>query len=276
VKRYQALCLGLIVAGIAGLLHAPLVFGYEEIEVKDGGTLTGKVTLKGPIPEARAFPGVLFPFFKFCQKNTAIFVADQGNFLLREVALGPDQGLKDVVIAVENVTKGKHFEPIIPNLLSRDCEFLPFVSVVQNDSTFIMKNEDPVLHNSQIYQAEKGNVILNVPVPPHSIKEHPIRFEQDRRIYQMICGMHEFMHTWGFAVDNPYYALTGLDGSFAIPDLPPGTYKVIAWHPRMKSIEREITVSKNEKVQLNFEYDSAKLGIPLETQQKFRISPREK
>ena len=125
-------------------------------------------------------------------------------------------GLGNVVVIVEEVTKGKQFKPIVGNLLARGCEFLPFVSIVQNNGTFTMKNEDPVLHNAQIYQAEKGNVILNVPIPPNSFDTYTIKFERSFKVFKMICGMHEFMQTWGITVDNPYYAITDSDGKFTI------------------------------------------------------------
>ena len=40
-----------------------------------------------------------------------------------------------------------------------------------------------------------------------------------------------YMKNWGYAVDNPYYAVTDETGSFPIEDLPPGTYRLKAWHP---------------------------------------------
>jgi hypothetical protein len=88
----------------------------------------------------------------------------------------------------------------------------------------------------------------------------------------MICGMHEFMQTWGYAVDNPYYALSDGDGNFTIDQLPPGKYEVIAWRPHFKPIEQEITVTANKAVSLNFEFDASTVKRPhYETQEKFRI-----
>lgn len=263
--------IGLAFLGVLGV--SGYSSGYEEIDINNGGTISGKVTLKGPIPDARVFPAVLYPFGPFCQKNRVISDG-KGHIFLKDVVMGPDQGLKDVVVAIEGVARGKHFEPIVANILVKDCEFSPFVSVVQNHSTFTMKNEDPVLHNSQLYQAEKGNVILNVPIPPNSTDTHPIHFEKNKRIYKMICGMHEFMQTWGFAVDNPYYVLTDRNGRFMIDELPPGTYKVIVWHPTFKPIEREITVKAGKTILLNFEFDSGEVErSPYETQKQFRIGP---
>jgi hypothetical protein len=80
------------------------------------------------------------------------------------------------------------------------------------------------------------------------------------------------MQSWGMAVGNPYFAVTGPDGSFAISDLPPGTYDVIAWHPHMKVKSQRVTVSADGKAELNFEFDSAEAKIPLhDLQTNYRL-----
>jgi hypothetical protein len=256
---------------MVGLSGVSAASDYEEIVVADGGTITGKVTLKGPVPEPRIFPLTLYPFGPFCNKNKLISDG-QGNVRISEFNVAKDGGMKDVVVAVKEVKRGKPFKPIVANLAARDCEFLPFVSIVQNEGTFVMKNEDPIIHNAQLYQSEKGNLLLTVPNPPNSTGTFPIKFEKNKKIYQMICGMHEFMQTWGYAVDNPYYALTDENGNFTIDDLPPGVYEVIAWRPHFRPIEREITVPPNKTVSLGFEFDSSTVKRPhYETQEKFRI-----
>lgn len=271
MRRLSVLKLGLLFTGAIGVFSNSVAFGYEEAVVTDGGAITGKVTLKGAIPEPRVFPLALYPFGPYCNKNKVISDG-QGNVRISEFNVAADGGMKDVVVAVEEVKRGKPFKPIVANLVARDCEFLPFVSIVQHTGTFIMKNEDPIIHNAQLYQSEKGNLLLTVPNPPNSTGTFPIKFEKHRKIYQMICGMHEFMQTWGYAVDNPYYALTGGDGKFTIDQLPPGKYEVIAWRPHFKPIEREITVSPNRAVSLDFEFDASDVKRPhYETQEKFRI-----
>ncbi|HTN42330.1 MAG TPA: carboxypeptidase-like regulatory domain-containing protein [Nitrospiria bacterium] len=271
MKYIFVLGAGLIGTAALGIFGSSVAAAYDEAVVTNGGTLSGKVTLKGAVPEPRIFPLALYPFGPYCNKNKAISDG-QGNVRISEFNVAADGGMKDVVVAVEEVKRGKPFKPIVANLVARDCEFLPFVSIVQHNGSFVMKNEDPIIHNAQLYQSEKGNLLLTVPNPPNSTGTFPIKFEKHKKIYQMICGMHEFMQTWGYAVDNPYYALTDGDGKFTIDQLPPGTYKVVAWRPHFKPIEREITVSPNRGASLDFEFDSSTVKRPhYETQEKFRI-----
>jgi hypothetical protein len=46
--------------------------------------------------------------------------------------------------------------------------------------------------------------------------------------------------------DHPFFAVTGDDGSFTIPNVPAGTYTVEAWHERFGSTTAEVTVSKDK------------------------------
>jgi hypothetical protein len=291
VKKWTGLSAVLFLLGMTGLSTQAL--GYEAIQVSSGGTIMGKVTLNGPIPPPRVFPLVLYPFGPFCKK-----ISDgKGHILLEEFIVGPEGGMQDAIVAVQKVGKGKPFTPIKGELETVDCMFHPvdvpddeqfrfdesgklrhahpLVSVIQNPQEISVINKDPILHNGQVFQSEKGNIILNFPLP---ISDEPrggiVHLEPGKRVTQMICGMHEFMQTWGFVVENPYYAKTRRDGTFVIDQLPPGTYKVIAWHPHLKMIEQAVIIPASGTVSLNFEFDSHQVQRPhYESQEKFRIGP---
>jgi hypothetical protein len=91
-------------------------------------------------------------------------------------------------------------------------------------------------------------------------------------MYQMICAMHEFMQTWGYAVENPYYAVTDEAGRFSIDGLPPGTYTVTAWRPHFKPIERTVTIEPNGTARMDVSFDATTVKRPIyESQERFRI-----
>lgn len=293
MKSFNIFRIVLVLVGIVALNDLSYGSDYEEVEVTNGGAVTGRVILKGPVPEPRIFPLVLYPFGPFCKK-----ISDgQGNVRLKEFIVGKEGALGDAVVAVQKVKKGKAFKPVKADFIAVDCMFHPaevpddeqfFVSddgklhhehpnvaVLVNHKPISMINKDPVIHNIQVFQNEKGNIILNTPLP---VSTEPrggvLHFAPGKRISQMICGMHEFMQSWGFVVDNPYYTKTKKDGLFNIDQLPPGTYKITAWHPHFKIVEKEITVPANGKVEINFEFDSTTIERPLyETQHERRISP---
>ena len=299
-KKFFRLILVIVflgVIGLLGLLESRPILAYDEIDVRDGGTITGRVTLKGPIPPARVFSLVAYPFGSFCKR-----ISDgEGNVLLEEFYVSSEGGLKDVVVAVQQVKKGKPFPHINAKWVAEDCMFHPaeatfdekyvkdkdgrmhhehpLVTVVEDHQPIAVQNLDPIVHNTQVYQNEKGNIILNVPLPPVGTPNAKrgggiLNFGKGKRTFQLICGAHEFMQSFGYVVDNPYYAKTKKEGDFTIDRLPPGTYKITASYPHIKPIEKEITVKANGILNLDFEFDSTQVQRPIyESQKQFRIRP---
>lgn len=227
-------------------------WAYQEIEVKNGGAINGKAILKGQIPQPRVFHLVLFPNIDMCAE---VDTDDEMNRILYDFIIDDNRGLKDVVISLEHVEAGKPFNKKPINIRSENCKFFPNVHPVIQGETFQVDNQDAVMHNSQVYQSERGKIILNIPIPAEEISDGKVHFQKDYKIYQMICGMHEFMQTWGYRVQNPYYFLTGADGSFKIGNIPPGDYILNAWHYLMKSQTQKIHVAENSEIELAFEFD---------------------
>lgn len=240
-------------------LLATQVWAYQEIEVKNGGTLQGKAVLKGGIPQPRVFHLVLFPNLDMCAE---VDTDDELNRILFDFIIDDQKGLKDVVITLDKVEAGKPFPNKPINIISENCKFLPAVNVIPQGGTFFVDNQDAVMHNSQVYQKERGKIILNIPIPAEEISEGKVVFQKHYKIFQMICGMHEFMQTWGFRVHNPYYFLTKVDGNYKIDNIPPGEYKVNAWHYLMKLRSKTIKISRGETINLDFEFDGDEVIRP--------------
>jgi hypothetical protein len=262
--------IGLIVMAVS-LMSPDWTWGYEEGPVASGGTVTGRVVLKGTPPPSRIFHMVFSPNIEFCTR-----ISDgKGNRLLKEFRVSEDGGFRDVVVAVVGVEKGKPFD-YTPRIELENCRIGPFVTPVRNRHPFMIVNRDPVVHDIQGYTIEDPYTfaMFNKPMLPESTAVKEIRFRNGHYIFRTQCGVHDFMQSWGLAVGNPYFAVTGPDGSYTIPDLPPGTYDVVAWHPHMSVRAERITVTADEKVELNFEFDSSEVEIPLhDLQTAYRLQP---
>ncbi|MDH5348477.1 MAG: carboxypeptidase regulatory-like domain-containing protein, partial [Nitrospira sp.] len=55
-------------------------------------------------------------------------------------------------------------------------------------------------------------------------------------------GFHAYMESWGVAVSNPYFAKTDEQGRFTLTDVPPGTYKLVVWHPYVRSTTEQTVI----------------------------------
>ena len=234
-------------------------FAYQEINVQNGGTIKGNAKMIGSMPYPRIYHLILFPNIDMCAE---VDTDDEMNRLLDDFKVSPAGGLKDVAITLEHVEAGKPFnkEPI--NILSENCKFFPDLNFIRQGESFKVDNLDAVMHNSQVYQKERGKILLNIPIPAEEVSDGIVTFKKKYKIMQMICGMHEFMQTWGYRVQNPYYFKTDDKGNYNIDDIPPGEYIVNAWHYLMKPQKRKIKIAAGETIDLSFVFDADKVVRP--------------
>lgn len=228
------------------------VGAYESGTVTDGASVRGKVTFTGAVPPPKEFELRRYPDRAYC----GALSDGNGHRLLKEVNVGQDGGLRDVV--VEGIEKGKPFTFTDAEVEATICQFLPFVTVVSDKRRVTVFNRDPVSHDIQGYAYDQAGVdiVLHRPALHVSGTTDIVQLVKGRKVFTMQCGMHPYMQNWGYAIDNPYYAVTDVNGSFAIDDLPAGTYHLKAWHPMLGTHEREITVKPNESVSLDFSFEA--------------------
>ena len=250
------------------------VWAYEEIQVTDGGTITGKVAITAGKPIPKGFNLVTFPDPVYCGRIST----GTGWRILKEFEVTESGGLKNAVVWLADATTGKPFKFEPPTIEARDCRFLPFVTVVRDRSEVVVMNMDPVMHDIQAYETSHlgPRVLFNTPLPmnPHHKRfvsaethEHlagqPVResiqMTKGRRFFVMQCGFHAYMESWGLAVDNPYYQLTDGSGGFSLTDVPAGDYMLMAWHPGVGTVlEKKITIPAKGSVQADFVFESPK------------------
>lgn len=230
---------------------------YEAITVTNGAAVSGKVSFTGSVPTPKTFELRRYYDREYC----ATLSDGKGHRLLKEVNVGQDGGLKDVVVVIEGVEKGKPFTFTDAEVEASLCQFLPFVTVVSDKRRVTVFNRDPVSHDIQGYAYDQSGVdiVLHRPALHVSGTTDMVQLVKGRKVFTMQCGMHPYMQNWGYAIDNPYYAVTGPNGAFTIGDLPVGTYRVKAWHPILGTQEREITVKPHEAVTLDFLFEASQL-----------------
>jgi hypothetical protein len=70
--------------------------------------------------------------------------------------------------------------------------------------------------------------------------------EEDAPPIPVKCNVHPWMKAYIAVVGNPYFQVTGDDGSFTLKNVPPGTYTLTAWHETYGSMDQMVTVGASE------------------------------
>ena len=269
IQGVSRLVLMLAVIAAIGLSHEQ-ARAYEEIVVPDGGILMGTVTLQGKVPSPKGYNLTTLPDPVYCGR-----ISDgRGWRLLQPFDVGEAGAFRQVVVYLQAIERGKAFpDAIPPRIEALDCRFLPFVSVVRDDHEVVVANMDPAMHDIQAYETSQlgPRVLFNVPLPisarypresgisAHVTKHYegtpmiqPIHMTKGRRVFTMQCGFHAYMESWALVADHPYYAVTDKDGRYQLTDIPPGTYRVIVWHPYLReSYAYEVTIRPKAQTMLN-------------------------
>ena len=72
------------------------------------------------------------------------------------------------------------------------------------------------------------------------------------------CNQHPWMRAYIGVTKNPFYAVTGSDGTFTIKGLPPGDYTVEAWSAvgggNGQTQDQKVTVGPKETKTVDFAF----------------------
>lgn len=144
--------------------------------------------------------------------------------------------LGDAVIFIE----GRGPRPTAATRLDMSLDarqFRPRVLVVPVGSTVNFPNRDPFNHN--VFSLSEGNQFDLGLYPRGETRNRRFNRPGLVRIY---CNIHPRMSAFVVVRDNVWYTQPGADGSFTIPNVPPGTYTLKVWHERAPELTREVTV----------------------------------
>lgn len=230
----------LICFGTASLLGAG-AHGYEGAKVTSGGTIVVKAILSGPFLEPKHFE--IIKDREFC-----------GDHIAPEaLSLGDSGGIPNVVATIKNIQVGK---PIDPNaqveLDNRNCQFVPHVQTAVVGSRLLIRNSDPILHNTHAFINGKRTA-FNLALPIQGMEI--IKKLKRPGLLSMTCDAgHTWMSAYVVVTEHPYASVTDNHGFCTLDDVPPGKYTIGAWHETLGEQTMEIEVSAGDTVAVTFEF----------------------
>ena len=217
-----------LVAGVVFVAHRP-----DQAGAQGGGTIEAAVTFAGaPVIEKLK----VNKDTEKCGTETAI----------EKVVVGPNKGLAYAVVSVA----GAKGTPTAKKatLDQHGCKFVPHVTAM-TPGELELKNSDDILHNIHTYST--ANPSINKAQPKFK-KVMAEKFEKPEMI-KLTCDVHSWMLGWVAVMPNPFFGVTGADGTAKIENVPPGKYTVEAWHETLGKQTKEVEVKAGQATKVAIE-----------------------
>ena len=208
-------------------------------------SITGTITFSGTAPTLKPLTMDAAP--ECAKKHTAPVPSEL-------LVLGKGNTMGNVMVYVsKGLAAGKTWPaPSAPAVLDQNgCQYKPHVMGIMVGQAYRILNSDGILHN--IHTLPKINASFNKPMPA-TLKETTTTFNKAEPIFPIKCDVHGWMRAYVGALEHPYFAVTGDDGSFALPDLPPGTYTVEAWHERLGTQAKQVILGAKDSKDVDFTF----------------------
>ncbi|MBI2876671.1 MAG: carboxypeptidase regulatory-like domain-containing protein [Candidatus Tectomicrobia bacterium] len=199
---------------------------YEGGTVSDGGSISGEVKYAGNPPAPKKLT---------ISKSQEVCGQEKTS---PELIIGTNQGIKNAVVYIAQISQGKPMDGHEAVLEQRGCEYVPHLQVMRAGVPLRVLNRDGLLHN--LHTHSRLNPPINK-VQPKVKKEIVERIEQ-AEIILVKCDMHGWMSAVLVVADHPYYAITDENGAFKLTDVPAGTYQLKIWHETLGEQTRQVTV----------------------------------
>jgi plastocyanin len=135
----------------------------------------------------------------------------------------------------------------------KGCRYIPHVLAVQQGGSVTFLNSDATVHNIHTMPNQPGNTSIDISEPANSAPRTQI-FPSPEVMLPVRCNNHPWMSAFINVAPNPWFAVTGTDGSFNITGIPPGTYTLAAVHEKLGEQDIQITVPPKTAAQASFTF----------------------
>jgi plastocyanin len=156
--------------------------------------------------------------------------------------------LKNVVLYLDSVPADE--SPVAPPDLAiaqQHESFQPHVLPVLVGWSVAFPNRDPIFHN--VFSLSSVKAFDLGRYPQNASKS--VRFDKPG-IVQVFCHIHSDMSAVVFVRPNPYFTVPNDAGHYVIDGVPPGDYRVVAWHERSHPALRHVHVEAGEASVVDF------------------------
>lgn len=208
------------------------------------GSIKGVVDFKGAVPKIATLDMTADPMCPQKEQPADTVVVKNGK-------------LANVFVYVkEGAPAGSYPVPSQPVVLDQqNCRYTPHMMGIMAKQPFKIMNTDQADHN--IHDMPSNNPSWNESQMP---TDQPITksFPNPEMMVPLQCNQHPWMRAYVNVMSNPFYAVSGEDGTFEIKNLPPGEYTLAAVHERFGEKTMKVKVEPKQAAKAEFEYTAAK------------------
>lgn len=169
-------------------------------------------------------------------------------------ALSVDSATRGVRDAIVHVGSGQGMvgngPPHVSVVQNKRCEFSPRVAPVQLGTETEIRNDDPVMHNTNI--SLQNGTVLNVALVPGG---NPVKKSLKKQgLHVVKCNVHKFMQAYRYVFTDPFFDQTNESGQFRIQGLTPGLQTISVWHETLGELQKDIHVPASGTLTVDFEF----------------------
>jgi len=213
----------------------------------DTASISGKVDFDGTAPKRKKIRTDADP-------KCAEMHADSPLYS-EEVVVNPNGTLKNVFVYVKTGLEGKTYEPpkTPVELDQTGCHYVPHVFGMMAKQPLKIVNMDDTLHN--IHAMPTKSREFNVGQPNQGM-ETLRTFAEPEIMVHLKCDVHPWMSAYVGVMSNPFYSVTGDDGTYSLNGLPAGTYEIVAWQEKYGEQTQQVKVGDGEAKTVDFKFSS--------------------
>ena len=167
-----------------------------------------------------------------CATFFGLNAAAQAASVQVQVHDGAGNALADAVVFLESADATRARAAAKPlagvEIAQVNRQFEPRVLVVPQGTSVQFPNRDSVRHHVYSFSAAKNFELKLYSGTP----ANPVTFDKTG-IAVLGCNIHDNMVAWVVVVETPYYGRSGADGQVVLGNVPPGSYRLRAWHPAL-------------------------------------------
>ncbi len=229
---------------------------YRVVVVTNGGRVEGVVELFGVTP-----PDTVVTITTNGDGQPPASASDStaavcgGPTLLVSLVERQGNALGETVVWLADLRTGKALPTARRFDVANDqCRIEPRVQAALAGATLNVKSGDPILHRTRFRRVSSGETLETV---EHTDAGSVVPVERVLRrpgLVEVQSELHPWMRGWIHVFDHPYFAVTSRDGRFALDTVPPGRWRLVAWHPRLGVRDTVVTVTEREVVRAGIRF----------------------